>query len=1252
MYNQKHFLTLLFLLVSCCLFANSTNSMMTVDLELFQSDTQTPAIYSSTTTTFVLTNNGQNTATGVVVSFSKNQINITGQPTVSAGTSQAHWTANPYWEIPSLDAGQSATIELPVFTLSDNPLLFAEVTAQNEGDVDSTPNNGNGTSANEDDEATFPAGTTTGGGYPDLVVNDFYVNETVVFGDIFGFNATIANIGTGTADGSFSFSFYISDDEIFDANDTRISGFPTGNFAPGFSASASNGGPFPFLPAGNYYALGVVDNNDEISESNENNNVFSRPITILPFVSGPDLVISNFQIPGSGATNSIVDYTIDIANNGNAFAGEFKVGFFLSTDNNLSSDDISVGEIPTANFGPQFSVDNVTGQINLNGVAAGSYFLIAKVDSDDQEEEVDEQNNFIVKNFTVTGGNSGGMGADLELSMTADNANPNIYTTTRLTLTVVNNGPEGTENVHINIPKSSEWVVAGDGNITTNMQATVDPAGASKITWYIPTLGNGQSATMSIDIFTLSDNANPCAEVVQSSQQDPDSTPNNGNCPQVNEDDEANLQGGSSPTLTVDYSFGNSPFLPTQALTDIETTIEVRVNRSGTNMASLPYVVDAYVSQDDQWSPDDIFIGRNDEAELNNFSNRIKFITGTIDQPIEGNYYLILVADPDNIVNETNENNNIFTSALEVFVSEYDGCTYELQADEILTAASNINTTTLIARIGSQVLRYAISDEGQVQNSSIIGDFVEDSILIVNNILQYKAANGIIAAQKPLSQALLDIIPDLHQAGISPAGYIFAGVSGNSLVAVTTDLQTNPIETIVLETDIQPNSQQNPRTQIIKIDKRINGNDNPIIIYKYDNTPTAGLPNLKAVELLVGGGINEIISAESVLTHRIITFPFNTIKISYSTSNVGQFGGTTTNKIIGLSRENLSIVYETTRSVTTFANGSINNASISANSSPFYPLNFSTSFYENNFGPGFIYAPIVTVNVPNGDNFFFPTDQSFPIQNPYQYSSTVAISQTNNNAFFFSNPVNGTTTVYAYKCGNTSNPDGTDVALSLSVDNTASGLWSNINYTLTATNNGDEAATGLVIDFDNGSQDANKKLAYVGSNDPDYDSWNGLWNVGTLAPGESKMVTVELFVLQPAAPSTTLTAFVSSLNETDSNANNDQASATITIPNTATLQEQSVNATRQISQPKLLQIAPNPASDQIRLVVEAPAIATSSEIFILDSYGKQIATKFIQFTEGYNFIDFDVSEYPAGMYHLFLPDGGKGKRVMRFVKVE
>lgn len=127
-----------------------------VDLELSLSTSNNePAIYSTYTVTATISNTSVETATGIVVDFPL------PDGVVFVGGSEANASQGTYdpnstreWNIGTLAAGATATLEVSYFLLTADPVTsWCEVIAQNETDLDSTPNNGTCCTANEDDEA-------------------------------------------------------------------------------------------------------------------------------------------------------------------------------------------------------------------------------------------------------------------------------------------------------------------------------------------------------------------------------------------------------------------------------------------------------------------------------------------------------------------------------------------------------------------------------------------------------------------------------------------------------------------------------------------------------------------------------------------------------------------------------------------------------------------------------------------------------------------------------------------------------------------------------------------------------------------------------------------------------------------------------------------------------------------------------------------------------------------------------------------
>ena len=118
-----------------------------------------------------------------------------------------------------------------------------------------------------------------------------------------------------------------------------------------------------------------------------------------------------------------------------------------------------------------------------------------------------------------------------------------------------------------------------------------------------------------------------------------------------------------------------------------------------------------------------------------------------------------------------------------------------------------------------------------------------------------------------------------------------------------------------------------------------------------------------------------------------------------------------------------------------------------------------------------------------------------------------------------------------------------DIAIGKTVSNSSPGLGTNVTFTVTATNNGPDAASGVAVsDPLPAGLTFVSSLASVGS----YNAGTGIWTIGTLANGAS--ATLQIVATVTSIAPITNTATKSAEVETDPNPGNDSASVTINTP--------------------------------------------------------------------------------------------------------
>ena len=123
----------------------------------------------------------------------------------------------------------------------------------------------------------------------------------------------------------------------------------------------------------------------------------------------------------------------------------------------------------------------------------------------------------------------------------------------------------------------------------------------------------------------------------------------------------------------------------------------------------------------------------------------------------------------------------------------------------------------------------------------------------------------------------------------------------------------------------------------------------------------------------------------------------------------------------------------------------------------------------------------------------------------------------------------------------TETPLQADLALTKTVSDATPNVGDVITFTVTLTNNGPDAATGVQV-----TDLLPPGLTYVSGlrSQGGYDPATGIWNVGTVDPGTSKTLTLLARVDSPQP--TTNTATVTASDRFDPDSANNQASATET----------------------------------------------------------------------------------------------------------
>ncbi|HYP13982.1 MAG TPA: CARDB domain-containing protein, partial [Bryobacteraceae bacterium] len=233
----------------------------------------------------------------------------------------------------------------------------------------------------------------------DLVIAGFKAATTGTPGErISGMESTVRNTGNAKS-GAFRIGFYVSRDAVITTDDlfTGWSCISEEGLAPGETWGCSGQIGIPNIAPGAYYLGAIVDDLSEIAERDENNNARSNENGVSTLVSAPraDLTVLSFSAApvGSPGLNAPGMEAV-ISNLGAAPAGPFRIGFNISLDAAISTNDYFTGwscRVESLDVSGTF---RCSGDFGVPGdVPPGNYYFGVIVDDLDEVTEANEGNN-------------------------------------------------------------------------------------------------------------------------------------------------------------------------------------------------------------------------------------------------------------------------------------------------------------------------------------------------------------------------------------------------------------------------------------------------------------------------------------------------------------------------------------------------------------------------------------------------------------------------------------------------------------------------------------------------------------------------------------------------------------------------------------------------------------------------------------------------------------------------------------------
>jgi subtilisin family serine protease len=222
----------------------------------------------------------------------------------------------------------------------------------------------------------------------------------VVTGGSMSIAQTVKNFGAAAA-GSFSIGLYLSTDATITTADRLLGTRTVTALAAGASQSVTTTVTVPSLAAGTYTLGAIADHTNQVQETTETNN--SRAGNMVT-VRGPDLLVTAISGPASAPAGQLQTFNLSFRNGGNAAAGPFDVGIYLSSDQTITTADTLLGEWFLSALGA--GTTGSSGAMLLTvpaSLAPGTYYVGALADHESQVVETNETNNAKAGNVvTVT----------------------------------------------------------------------------------------------------------------------------------------------------------------------------------------------------------------------------------------------------------------------------------------------------------------------------------------------------------------------------------------------------------------------------------------------------------------------------------------------------------------------------------------------------------------------------------------------------------------------------------------------------------------------------------------------------------------------------------------------------------------------------------------------------------------------------------------------------------------------------------
>jgi subtilase family serine protease len=593
----------------------------------------------------------------------------------------------------------------------------------------------------------------------DLTVQSAYLSPlSVVAGGSTSASCYIYNLSGATASSS-SVGYYLSSDAVLDAADQLLGSsigytLPVSQYSSRYATLTIPTG----TAAGNYYVLFVADYQNQVSESNENNNVATVNLTVTP--PSIDLTIQQAVVtPQNTAPGTPLNMSCYIANQGNAVANSSSVGFYFSTDATLDATD----QLLTSQYGtslyPSYTQSRYGTAAVPTGTAPGTYYILFVADYQNQVGETNETNNVSAVSFTVSP-----PGVDLVIQQeylypTSTVAGNSI----QATCTIFNQGNMMASSSTVGFYLSTNQTLDASDvllNTTTGLSLSANLGSYRSVYPVIPV---GTAAGNYYVLFV----ADPANAVTETSETN-------------------NVRSVALTILaaTIDLTI-QSPYLsPTSLAPGGTTAASCYIYNQGNAVANTA-TVGYYLSTNTTLDASDVLLNTT-TGSLYGGGYSSRYINLTIPTGTGvGSYYVLFVADHLNQVTETVETNNIATAALQIVAPGVDLMPSQPYVSPYSSAPGNtISSSCYIQNLGNSTA-----------SSSTVGYYLStNQTLDASDVLLLTSPGGTLAANQYFSRYDNLTIP----ANTTPGSYYVLFVADPANAVTETNENNNVVSAALL----------------------------------------------------------------------------------------------------------------------------------------------------------------------------------------------------------------------------------------------------------------------------------------------------------------------------------------------------------------------------------------------------------------------------------------------------------------------